>query len=149
MLRPLRSERRRSLLRGSLLSLSAALLVSPLAFPPALPAQAGASTPHASQDVPSLEDPREPQPVIARDPFVPEASVANADASAAAGDPNGTGIAIEAVALGSEPRALVEIGGVSRIVRAGDSLGESKVLSIGEGGVVLEDGQTLPLTVPR
>jgi hypothetical protein len=148
MLRPLRSERRRSLLRGSFLSLSAALLVSPLAFPPALPAQAGATLPRTSQDVPSIEEAREPQLVIARDPFVPEASVANADTSVA-GDPNGTGIAIEAVALGSEPRALVQIAGASRIVRAGDSLGASKVISIGEGGVVLDDGETLPLTVPH
>ena len=45
MLKPLRTERRRTLLRGSSFALTGALLLTPLALPPAEPARAAAQTP--------------------------------------------------------------------------------------------------------
>jgi hypothetical protein len=146
MLKPLRTDRRRALLRGSLFALAGALLLTPLALPPAEPAQAGAiATPPAS--APQLAESPEPKLLVARDPFVPDAAVQSADASMDAGD--GTGIVVEAIALGDSPRALVQAGGTSRIVRVGDSIGDSIVRAIEERGLVLDSGETLPLAVPR
>ena len=56
-----------------------------------------------------------------------------------AGD--GTGIVVEAIALGDSPRALVQSGGTSRIVRAGDTVGDSIVRAIEERGLVLDSGE--------
>jgi hypothetical protein len=147
MLLPLRTDRRRTLLRGSLFALTGALLLTPFALPPAEPAQAGAiATPPAS--APQIAESPEPKLEIARDPFVPDAAVQSADAASTdAGD--GTGIVVEAIALGESPRALVQSGGTSRIVRAGDTVGDSVVRAIQERGLVLENGETLPLAVPR
>ncbi len=147
MLLPLRTDRRRTLLRGSLFALLGALLLTPLALPPAEPAQAGAiAMPPAS--APQLAETPEPKLEIARDPFVPDAALQPADAgSMDTGD--GTGIVVEAIALGDSPRALVRSGGTSRIVRAGETVGDSVVRAIEERGLVLESGETLPLAVPR
>jgi hypothetical protein len=147
MLKPLRTNRRRTLLRGSLFTLAGALLLTPLALPPAEPARAAANAvplPDATKDAQSPE----PKLVIARDPFVPDAAVQTADGpSAEASD--GPGIVVEAIALGESPRALVAAGGTNRIVRAGDAVGDSIVRSIDERGLVLENGEILPLAAPR
>ncbi len=146
MLKPLRTNRRRSLLRYSLFAAVGALLLTPLALPPAEPAQAGAIAVHGPQAAQPVES-SEPKLVIARDPFVPDAAVQSADvASADGGD---AGIVVEAIALGDSPRALVQSGGVSRIVRPGDTVGDSTIRAIDRRGVVLEGGETLPLAVPR
>jgi hypothetical protein len=147
MLKPLRTERRRTLLRGSLFALGGALLLMPLALPPAEPASAAAVAPFPPSASPAPESP-EPNLVVARDPFVPDAAVRSADASSGESG-EGAGIVVEAVALGDSPRALVRSEGTSRIVRIGDALGDSSVHSIGEQGLVLESGETLPLAVPR
>jgi hypothetical protein len=146
MFKPLRTERRRALLRGSLFAVAGALLLTPLALPPAEPAQAGAIAPPPANAPPLAESP-EPTLLIARDPFVPDAAVQSVDASSM--DVDGAGIVVEAIALGDSPRALVQSGGASRIVRAGDALGDSTVRAIDERGLVLESGETLPLAVPR
>jgi hypothetical protein len=147
MLKPLRTDRRRTLLRGSLFALAGGLLLTPFALPPAEPAQAGAiAAPPAN--APQLAESPEPKLVIARDPFVPDAAVRSAGAASMdAGD--GASIVVEAIALGDSPRALVQSGGTSRIVRAGDTVGDSTVRAIEERGLVLESGETLPLAVPR
>jgi len=147
MLVPLRTDRRRTLLRGSLFALAGALLLAPLALPPAVPAQAGI-IPSAQANAPQLAESPEPKLIVARDPFVPDAAVQSTEATQTDGG-DGTGIVVEAVALGDSPRALVRLGATSRIVRDGDAVGDSVVRAIQEGGVVLESGETLPLAVPR
>jgi hypothetical protein len=147
MLAPLRTDRRRTLLRGSLFALAGALLLTPLALPPAEPAQAGA-IPSVAANAPQLAESPEPKLIVVRDPFVPDAAVQSADATQTDGV-DGTGIVVEAVVLGDSPRALVRLGATNRIVRAGDAVGDSVVRAIDERGVVLEGGETLPLAVPR
>jgi hypothetical protein len=147
MLQPLRSERRRNLLRGSLLALAGALLLLPLALPLALPAQAGGRIGSAPEPAPTFAEAAEPEVKITRDPFVPEAATQSADATQAVD--GGGSIEVEAVASGSSPRALIQVGGTSRIVRVGDALGDSTVNSIGPSGIVLENGETLPFAAPR
>src|SRR5271154_3606000 len=79
MLKPLRTDRRRTLLRCSLFAAAGALLLSPLARPAAEPRRAGSiATPTIKAPDPA-ESP-EPKLVIARDPFVPDAAVQSADA---------------------------------------------------------------------
>ena len=145
MFKPLRTNRRRALLRYSLFATAGALLLTPLALPPAEPAQAGATAAHGALAPQPMESP-EPKLVIARDPFVPDAVVQSADTASTDG---GGGIVVEAIALGDSPRALVQTGGVSRIVRPGDTVGDSTIRAIDRRGVVLDGGETLPLAVPR
>jgi hypothetical protein len=145
MLQPLRSNGRRALLRASALSLAGALLTLPLALPVKLPASAGVPPPPAPA-APGIADvPDDPPPNIARDPFVPDAAEPEAGGNA----PASAGIAVVAVALGDAPRALVRTGETSRIVGAGDALGDSTVREIGAHGIVLESGEVLPLAAPR
>ena len=146
MLKPLRTNRRRTLLRYSLFAAAGALLLTPLALPPAEPAQAGATATRGPQVAEPVESP-EPKLIIARDPFVPDAAVQSADAAATDGGDGG--IVVEAIALGDSPRALVQAGGVSRIVRPGDTIGDSTIRAIDRRGLVLDGGETLPLAVPR
>lgn len=146
MLKPLRADRRRTLLRGSLFAMAGALLLTPLALPPPEPAQAGAIATPAPKAPDPAETP-EPKLVIARDPFVPDAAIESADAAPADGGDGG--IVVEAIALGDSPRALVQVAGVSRIVRPGDTVGDSTVRAIDRRGLILDGGETLPLAVPR
>jgi hypothetical protein len=146
MLKPLRTNRRRTLLRYSCFAAAGALLLTPLALPPAEPAQAGTTAAHAPQASEPVESP-EPKLVIARDPFVPDAGVQSADAVTADGGDGG--IVVEAIALGDSPRALVQSGGVSRIVRPGDIVGGSTIRAIDRRGLILDGGETFPLAVPR
>jgi len=78
---------------------------------------------------------------------VPEVASESADVGRSMGESGG--IVVEAVALGSSPRALVQGGSASRIVGVGDALGDSTVASIDARGVTLQSGETLTLTVPR
>jgi hypothetical protein len=146
MLKPLRTNRRRTLLRFSLCAAAGALLLTPLALPPAEPAQAGAPATHGTQAPVPVDSP-EPKLVIARDPFVPDAAVQSADAASTDGGDGG--IVVEAIALGDSPRALVQAGGVSRIVRPGDTIGDSTIRAIDRRGLILDGGETLPLAVPH
>jgi hypothetical protein len=145
MLKPLRSERRRTLLRSSLFALAGAVLIAPLAFPPALPAQAGDEAPTSLAESADVRETSEPAVVIARDPFIPEVASGTSDNSG----PNASGMVVQAVALGTSPRALVLAGSTSRIVGVGDALAGSKVSAIDAHGITLESGDTMTLAVPR
>jgi hypothetical protein len=145
MLKPLRSERRRTLLRSSFCALAGAMLIAPLALPPALPAQAGDDPPSTAASAIDLGPPAEPKIRIARDPFVPEVAAGSTDG----GVQSSGGVVVEAVALGSSPRALVQTGSTSRIVGAGDALAGSKITSIDARGITLDSGDVLMLAVPR
>lgn len=145
MLKPLRSDRRRTLLRSALCALAGSLLIVPLAFPPAFPAQAGDDVPVAAAPPPDVDATPEPKIVIARDPFVPEVASGTADVPGVTAG----GIVVQAIALGASPRALVLVGSNSRIVGVGDPLGGSKVSAIDAHGLTLESGDAMALAVPR
>jgi hypothetical protein len=142
---PLRSNLRRRLLRAALCALGAAIALAPLAIPCALPAAVGAGFPVRPVALPAIGGTAEPEVTIARDPFVPDAPVDAAGTAPA----DGSAIAVEAVALGSSPHALVRVGGATRIVGVGDALAGSTVNGIDAHGVALESGETLPFSVQR
>jgi hypothetical protein len=52
---------------------------------------------------------------------------------------------VRAIALGANPGALVDDGGGTHLVAAGDRLGTTTVAGIDAGGVTLADGRRLPL----
>ena len=55
---------------------------------------------------------------------------------------------VTAIATGMHPTAVVEIGGVPRIVTAGDPLDGSTVAAIGDDAIRLADGRRLRLEQP-
>jgi hypothetical protein len=144
MLLPLRTERRRAVLRVSLCAFAGALLLAPLAVPIPSPAGAGVPPQPVPAADPSFAQTPEPEVRILRDPFVPEAATVAADGQGAS-----EAVAVEAIALGESPRALVRAGSATRIVRIGDALEDSRVSGIDARGVLLENGDVLPFAVQR
>jgi hypothetical protein len=52
---------------------------------------------------------------------------------------------VRAIALGTNPSALVDEGGGTHLVAAGDRLGTTTIATIDAGGVTLADGRRMPL----
>jgi hypothetical protein len=52
---------------------------------------------------------------------------------------------VRAIALGTNPRALIDDGGGTHLVAAGDRLGTTTVATVDAAGVTLADGRRLPL----
>lgn len=80
---------------------------------------------------------RVPDVVVKRDPFVPQVQ------------PLPSGTFVVAVILGITPRALLELGRQTRIVGLGDSVAGCRVIGIDEGGILLSDGNRLPVRAER
>jgi hypothetical protein len=55
---------------------------------------------------------------------------------------------VTAIATGTSPTAVIESGGVPRIVTAGDSLDGSTIAAIEDDAIRLADGRRLPLEQP-
>lgn len=89
---------------------------------------------------------------ITRDPFLAP-DEASASRAAATTVPNGAQndrpvlppVTVRAVALGENSRALVDIGGITRIVGVGDTVGPLKVAAIRVDGIQFNDGSMVPL----
>jgi len=79
---------------------------------------------------------------LGRDPFVPAVSEASRTEAA---DPTPSGPIVRAIVTGSQPRALIEIGGSVRMIAVGDRVGEAIVLSIDSEGVSLSGSVRLPI----
>ena len=93
-----------------------------------------------------------PQALVRHDPFAERSGDAFAADDDDAPDfvlpPNAAADAVpvvRAIVMGNNPRALVDIGGRTVIVRAGGLLGETKIVRIDADGVLLENGNRIVL----
>jgi len=148
MLPALFDDERRTLLRAALMMCAASLAMLPLTSQSSLEAGAGTVTATSSSARGNeLETLSFPSIALDRDPFVPGVAMPDAAMSAADSRENGgSGAVVRAVVTGTEPRALVEIGTVVRVVGIGDAVGTAKVLEINASGVTLSGGIKLFLT---
>lgn len=91
--------------------------------------------------------------VISRDPFLapaaelrlaPDGNSARQVARSQAVQRRSVGppLAVRAIAVGENSRALVDVGGVTRLVGVGDSIGSLRVISIRIDRIQLSDGST-------
>lgn len=138
-----------SVQRKNLLLLSAALCIAPLVLAPiAARPSLGVAKLHAAGG-PRLQLPEVPlawtaAPVhFKRDPFV------NAGAAQPESPPSpaakAEAVVVRAIVTGTIPRALVESGGVVRMIGAGAPLQGSIVVRIDAAGIHLKNGATLPV----
>ncbi len=140
MLPPLSDSLRETLLRLAALVCASALCLIPFASvsSPDGPAEAARLTSaEASLTLPT--DSAAPVPAALRDPFVASPRAIALESAA-----RSTGV-VRAVALGAEPRAIVDTGGATLMVKVGEALMGSNIVEIDAGGVVLEDGLRLNL----
>ncbi|HTX60397.1 MAG TPA: hypothetical protein VMH02_12085 [Verrucomicrobiae bacterium] len=165
-MQPIDRRTRRLLMRLSLASCSGTLLLIPLASPWSFEADARSEIAVRAADRPSsTPPPASRMPLVARDPFVPDAAVAAAPnpqeepadaglsplpANDGASQQDGaTGALVIAVVGGASPHALLRLGGRTRIVGIGDEIDGERVTSIGAEGVQLEGGDAIPAERPR
>lgn len=136
----LRTSPRKALLRYAAIATVVGAALLPMLAPRDLAASADAA---AESRSPTLPIPRaaatDPDPSIARDPFVPDA------AALAVGGAVQGGLRVTAIVLGPDPRALVRSASGSTIVQVGDSVDGSSVEHIDANGIVL-GGVSVPLT---
>jgi len=84
---------------------------------------------------------------IARDPFLP----ADEPRPAATPIPNVHAVvvplpvAVRAIAVGENSRALIDVGGVTRLVAVGDSIGSLRIATIQADRIVFSDGSAAKL----
>ena len=140
MLPALLDDDRRALVRTALIMCSVSLASLPLCVPSSGTARADAQRARGSaQELGVPGALTFPAVAFARDPFVPDAANRDSDA----------GAVLRAVVTGAQPRALVEVAGVARVVRVGERIGRAIVLSIDAGGVTLSGGVELHVTTVR
>lgn len=175
-MRPLSDSERKRFLTWSALLCAIPLCLAPLAGRSSFELAGEQAAFDARFSPPQLQNVWNDKPVsISRDPFVPEAPAATAQATyptsasvvgmqvtqgqsmgftlpanrGAAGTPlagaNGP-LTVTAVVTGPSPRALVDDGGRVRVVGVGDTLSGSVVASIDGFGVRLRNGMLLPLS---
>ena len=126
--------------RIALLCAGAALLLLPPAARSALQVQQYIGPPAATLRPQSFTDPWSAQTIAAsRDPFL------LAKRAAPAQHPTPEPIVVRAIVLGVKPRALIEIGGLTRIVHAGQEIGRTRIAQIGKRGIWLSSGAFVPL----
>ncbi len=149
MIRRLYDDQRRVLARLAAMMTCGAALVLPLTAQTSSVAGAeGASAPANGRF--ALMAPSTltfPAYSVTRDPFVP--GIAHAivpDGARAGGDTAQIGLpVVRGIVVGNPERALVEIGGVVRVVGVGDRVGDETIVQISSSGVVLSDGTQLRL----
>ncbi len=172
MMRALTDDERRGLARVCAVLCTTSLLLMPLA-------SSGSAGIDADQVIVARQAVRdavlhslrpEPEPILLRDPFVVPAGefmpAHDAAEPATAGIPvgmhvtAGTPIAsarsrtafstrVRAIILGDHPRALVEIGGIPRVVAPGDRIANALVVRVDALGVKLSNGVDLKLEAER
>lgn len=146
VLRPLTEPARRRIFGAAAMLCAVPVLLAPLAGRSSFELreereafQRRFAVPHVSANV-------LPAPVIARDPFVPQASETETVHVAA-----GTlmkaahAVVVRAIVSGPSPRALIEEEGRVRIVAAGDMVRGARVMRIGESAILLSDHAILTL----
>ena len=137
---------RRALTLLSMICCSSAIALLPLAGESSLqPQPLERSMARIPDGTESPSELRFPDITVDRDPFVAERRAVNVSTKEA---PAGTaaGPVVRAIILGARAKALVEDGGVVRVVGVGDPVGTSTVQEISRTAVVLEDGRSLQLT---
>jgi hypothetical protein len=149
MIRRLCDEERRALARLAAMMTCGAALVLPLTAQTS--SAAGAQDVQAAaMDRFALTVPRKltfPTYSVSRDPFVPGVAHTTVVTGTGAGY-NGEQTAVpivRGIVVGDPERALVEIGGVVRVVGVGDRVGDATIENISSVGVVLSDGTQLHL----
>lgn len=143
-MQPLDDIRRQKLLALSAALCLTAIVLAPLAARPAFDAPGNRGIHPPDLELPSLPLMWKPADVrLRRDPFV-RAALGSRPSTAhttAAAQP----IVVRAIVTGARPRALVESGGVSRIVPRGGLLLGARVVQIDQAGIHLSNGATLSL----
>jgi hypothetical protein len=152
MIPPLTTNERRSVARVAVATSVVSLLLLPLANPPRLSADTPRETSQALRGLPEIPPPLAyPALEIRHDPFVrPAPAIAGEDdfPSDLVLPPN-AGIAspphLQALVLGAEPKALVEVDGRTAIVGVGAKLEGAAIVGIDSRGIVFDNGQRLGL----
>ncbi|HVA28115.1 MAG TPA: hypothetical protein VNF68_08040 [Candidatus Baltobacteraceae bacterium] len=140
MLPALLDDERRRLVRVALMMCAASLSILPMTVPSSDRARADARRARAlTRELGVPGRLTFPPMAVTRDPFEPDAT----DREAV------VGVVLRAVVTGAQPRALVEIAGVARVVRVGDRIGRATVVSIQATGLALSGGIELPVTTVR
>ncbi|HZT11829.1 MAG TPA: hypothetical protein VFA29_03455 [Candidatus Baltobacteraceae bacterium] len=164
-MQPLEDGPRRALLSTSALLCASSLLLLPIAARSSRPAfrqPAAAAQEYAALQMQPAARVLVPQ--LRRDPFAADRGFPTVNSAAPAGNGmsivgmrvvqgestgyslpgSSSGTVLRAVVRGSDgARALVEVGGRTAIVSAGDKLGNSRIVRIDAGGVRLADGTQL------
>lgn len=151
MVRPLTTNQRRSVTRGSLASCVVSLMLLPLAAPPSTSAGTSSSNSSASRSLPSIPPPLVyPALTIHHNPFLRPLPPIAADDDALPPDfvlPPNAGIfsppRLQALILGAVPKALIEVDGKTAIVGVGTKLEGSAIVQIDARGIELDDGERL------
>jgi hypothetical protein len=135
-MQPLDERARRKRLCVSALLCAAAASLAPAAARSSFSAiTGGAVAGHFA--LPTPEPARRAAPIVVpRDPFISPPPVNTVGAGA---------LTLRAIVTGEPPRALIEEAGQARIVAPGDEVAGSRVRSIGNGTLQLEDGTQLVL----
>lgn len=150
MFRPIERGARRALVNGSFIVALGAILVVPLAGSTSGFAS-GISPKSLKPEIVRRDDPWKNAMVeVTRDPFLPEPGPTKPPAlpSQMAGTPDvvrasATDASVRGLAFGQEPKAVVEIGGSTRIVAPGDSIDGTRVTAILPDRILLYDGSVL------
>jgi len=154
VLKPIFETRRRLLLRWSSTMCAGSLLLLPLTTPASPGAEAFALGAFRSKSpAPPLARLIFPAIAIRHNPFVQQVLPADGEADPAnVVLPPNAALAqpvVRAVVVGSSPHALVEIGGQNAVVGVGSTLEGSVVTEIDSSGLLLDNGQRLPLNERR
>ena len=167
MLPPIRDNDRRFVIALATILCSSSIVLLPLTAQSARDSSADVAL--AASGVP-LEAPAPlsfPAISVTRDPFASDAAAPESSASATAPldtqnivlPPNagagedspapGSAVAVRAVVLGSQSRALVDFGSTVRVMAVGDVLSGAAIASIDGEGVTLSNGTHILLTQAR
>jgi hypothetical protein len=152
-MRPLTTNQRRTAARCSVAMCVVSLLLLPLAVPPSTSAGNALGPFGAVHGLPEIPPPLSyPALAIRHNPFVrPTASVGDNEDTLPPDLvlPPNAGIAspprVEALILGTVPKALVEIDGRTAIVGVGAKLDGSVIVEIDVRGIELDNGERLAL----
>lgn len=152
MIRPLTTNQRRSVTRGSLATCIVSLLLLPLAMPPRTVAGAN-DAPAGLHVLPEIPPPLTfPALTVRHNPFLRPALPIEGGEDTLPPDlvlPPNAGIAtpphLQALILGAVPKALVEVDGQTAIVGVGTRLEGSAIVQIDSRGIELDNGERLEL----
>ncbi len=149
MLRPIEKCARRALITASVLIALCAILVVPLAGSTA-GYRLGPSAKSAKPEIVRRDNPwKDALVTITRDPFLPEAMFTRPSShlpQPARRNPVGMsvpGARVRGLAFGQETKAIIELGGATKIVALGDFFNGTRVAAILADRVVLSDGSVL------